>query len=122
MLACVSSPGHSPAKVRCTFLLLTRAGGSTLQPGTTSTMGTAGDPGRLHKERVAPPFSLALSVPVLHPVWLVKRCISFLSCGLMYLNLEALGEACSRELATARVHASYRLVGLTEELEISHSK
>ena len=61
-----------------------------MQPGTTSTMGTAGDPGRLHKERVAPPFSLALSVPVLHPVWLVKRCISFLSCGLMYLNLEAL--------------------------------
>jgi hypothetical protein len=28
-------------------------------------------------------------------------------------------EACSRELATARVHASYRLVGLTEELEIT---
>jgi len=29
------------------------------------------------------------------------------------------GEACSRELATARVHASYRLVGLTEELEMT---
>ena len=28
-------------------------------------------------------------------------------------------EACSRELATARVHASYRLVGLTEELEMT---
>lgn len=30
-----------------------------------------------------------------------------------------LGEACSRKLATARVHASYLLVGLTEELEMT---
>jgi len=29
------------------------------------------------------------------------------------------GEACSRELATVRVHASYLLVGLTEELEMT---
>ena len=30
-----------------------------------------------------------------------------------------LGERCSRELATARVHASYLLIGLTEELEMT---